>query len=330
MRKRFIAIFLAGGLMLWLCGCGSSGTALPPEAMAEAETENTSAYTTEDVLPEVWYTADDLLEMWDAGTLTKEDVIEMAEAGEMNDDVFREMMDFIAREEELAVRTEVAPESEESIVDVDATELLTTRSVEFEDMEGYTIRETCQLSPIFTEDDMETMHALWVALGNDIAIFPSYESMFDSDHRDNCDRLEYVIGTYMVENLTDGFSIVADNPRSYDGVLIPIEDGKTPAQYKEDAANHFRYDVVTMVSYSDEVIYYGSSTKSAGLVCDVKMESDTWGPRTFIMAVPNCSIPNRPDGYRYDNLTLVLCGNHHMNREEFITFELSYYSKEVE
>lgn len=298
MKVRIVALLLTGGLVLGLCGCGgSSGDSLPSETVVG---NHISIEVVEGVLPE------------------ELEVSEETDGGEYT------------AEEELIDQTEESWENKDPVVDVDVAELLTTRAVEFEDMEGYIIRETCQLSPIFTEDDMETMHALWVALGNDIEIFPSYESMFDPGHRDSCDRLEYIIGTYMVENLTDGFSIVADNPRSYKGVLVPIEDGDTPAIYEEYAATHFRYDVVTMVPYSNKIAYYSSGTKNAGLVCDVKMESDTWGPCAFIMAVPNCSTPNQPDGYRYDELTLVLCGNHHMNREEFVTFELDYYTKEVE
>lgn len=307
MKRRFIVLFLVGGLVAGLCGCGgSSGDSLPSETVVDDN--HISMETVEEVLPEE----------------SNEPEPEEVEVSEETDE------GEYTTEEDFADQAEESWEDEGFMVDVDVAELLTTRAVEFEDMDGYTIRETCQVSPIFTEDDMETMRALWMALGNDIAIFPSSESMFDASHRDSCDRLEYVIGTYMVENLTNGFSIVPDNPRSYTGLLVPLEDGKTPAQYKEAAANHFKYDNVTMVSYANKVVYYDSSIKNAGLISDVKMESDIWGPRAFIMAVPNCSIPNQPDGYRYDKLTLMLCGNHHMNREEFVTFELSYYSKEVE
>lgn len=241
MRKRIITLLLTGGLMAGLYGCGgSSGDSLPTETATDDS--YISMETVEEVLPEE----------------TNEPESEILEDSEESDG------GEYTTEEEFVDQTEESWEDEGSVVDVDVAELLTTRAVEFEDMDGYTIRETCQLSPIFTEDDMETMRALWVALGNDIEIFPSYESMFDSGHRDSCDRLEYIIGTYMVENLTDGFSIVADNPRNYDGVLIPIEDGKTPAQYKEEAATHFRYDVVTMASYSNKVAYYGGSAKMRG------------------------------------------------------------------
>lgn len=337
MKRRFIvAMFLAAVLVLSLGGCGSSsGTAVPA-----VENDNYASDTAEPAqgTPQEnaggGYSAEGLFNLWARESFSEEEIQAMVAAGEISNEAYEEFLiikseylEANASTEEELEEEEATPQTENPTVDTSVLELLTTRSVEFEDMDGYKIRETCQVSPIFTEDDMETMHALWVALGNDIEIFPSYESMFDPGHRDSCDRLEYIIGTYMVENLTDGFSIVADNPRSYDGVLVPIEDGDTPAIYKEYTATHFRYDVVTMVPYSNKIAYYSSGTKNAGLVCDVKMESDTWGPCAFIMAVPNCSTPNQPDGYRYDELTLVLCGNHHMKSEEFVTFDLDYYSK---
>ena len=207
MKKRFMTILLAGGLTLGLCGCGgSSGDSSPSEPGAQEETA--IAEPAESALPEVWYTTDDLLEMWDAGTLTKEDVIEIAEAGEMNDGTFEEMMNFIAREEEIAAQSEVIPESESTVMDVNTAELLTTYAVEFEDYDGYKIRAFCQLSPIFTEDSMKTAYALWEALGNDATTFPSEESLYDTSYllrgardSDNCDKLEYIIGTYAMENL---------------------------------------------------------------------------------------------------------------------------------
>ena len=72
MKRRFMAILLVGGLTLGLWGCGGSSDSALPDPATEAQITGSAAYSTEEVLPEVWYTADDLLEMWDAGTLSKE------------------------------------------------------------------------------------------------------------------------------------------------------------------------------------------------------------------------------------------------------------------
>lgn len=300
MKKRIIALLLAGGLLAGLCGCGGSGgDSLPPEpAITE---EHIPMEVVEEVAPE------------DS---------ESEEPEEPEDPKTTEV-----ENEQSTWEGEDSESGNASDIDVD--KLLTTRAVEFEDMDGYRIRETCQVSPIFTEDDMETMRALWVALGNDIAIFPSQESFYDAKHMGDFDAMEYIIGTYMVENLTDGFAITPNNPRSYDGVLAPMEDSSVHGWYKEESANYFRYSAVTMVSYTNGTKYY-KGTNYAGTISRAKMDSDTWGPRTFIMAIPNVSTPNQPEGYRYDELQIILCGNFHMNKEEYAVFELEYYTKEVE
>ena len=392
MKKRFMTILLAGGLVLGLWGCGSSGTALPSEPVTDAEAENTSAYTTDDVLPEVWYTADDLLEMWDAGNLTKEDVVKMAEAGKMNDATFEEMISYIEREEEYAARIETIRASDEgwsvydlidlyyagalskeAIAEMAATgeigsetfeeflarmewsgestmqsgenlngeslaknvveELLAEYVIEFEDFDGYKIRETIQLSPIFTEDDIEIAYALWGALGNDTSSFPSEESLYNTSYllremRDSfgCNELEYIIGTYALENLTDGFPITSDNPRSYQGALSTKQVSAFDEEHDGNASHFINVRSVSVVMYLDGATYYGEGNST--ILSKAKMYSDTWGPCAFVIALPNGSTPNLPDGYRYDKTLILSTGMYFTDEYDPIT--LKYYTKEVE
>lgn len=392
MKKRFMTILLAGGLVLGLWGCGSSGTALPSEPVTDAEAENTSAYTTDDVLPEVWYTADDLLEMWDAGNLTKEDVVKMAEAGKMNDATFEEMISYIEREEEYAARIETIRASDEgwsvydlidlyyagalskeAIAEMAATgeigsetfeeflarmewsgestmqsgenlngeslaknvveELLAEYVIEFEDFDGYKIRETIQLSPIFTEDDIEIACVLWGALGNDTSSFPSEESLYNTSYllremRDSfgCNELEYIIGTYALENLTDGFPITSDNPRSYQGALSTKQVSAFDEEHDSNASHFINVRSVSVVMYLDGATYYGEGNST--ILSKAKMYSDTWGPCAFIIALPNGSTPNLPDGYRYDKTLILSTGMYFTDEYDPIT--LKYYTKEVE
>lgn len=387
-----MTILLAGGLVLGLWGCGSSGTALPSEPVTDAEAENTSAYTTDDVLPEVWYTADDLLEMWDAGNLTKEDVVKMAEAGKMNDATFEEMISYIEREEEYAARIETIRASDEgwsvydlidlyyagalskeAIAEMAATgeigsetfeeflarmewsgestmqsgenlngeslaknvveELLAEYVIEFEDFDGYKIRETIQLSPIFTEDDIEIAYALWGALGNDTSSFPSEESLYNTSYllremRDSfgCNELEYIIGTYALENLTDGFPITSDNPRSYQGALSTKQVSAFDEEHDSNASHFINVRSVSVVMYLDGATYYGEGNST--ILSKAKMYSDTWGPCAFIIALPNGSTPNLPDGYRYDKTLILSTGMYFTDEYDPIT--LKYYTKEVE
>ena len=121
--------------------------------------------------------------------------------------------------------------------EVDASELMTTYVIEFEDYDGYTIRETCQLSPIFRHEDREIMYGLWEALGEDAGYFPMEEDFYDASYllensrdKDSCNELEYIIRTFMVENLTDGYR--------YDELEIKFGD-----------ANNFKYYEMLKLSY---------------------------------------------------------------------------------
>ena len=201
--------------------------------------------------------------------------------------------------------------------EVDASELMATYTIEFEDYDGYTIRETCQLSPIFRHEDREIMYGLWEALGEDAGYFPMEEDFYDANHnlrnvRDGgYNELEYIIGTFMVENLTDGYPITPDNPRGYSGVLM--------AGNKVGSTGLFNTDSVSVVFYSDRSVYYGEDNLFEVKIGDAKMTADTWGPRPFVIAIPNKFTPNEPDGYRYDEQEM------RFGYPEHITFNLSYY-----
>lgn len=291
MRKRLIALLLAGGLVLGLCGCGSGG--ISAEAPAPTPAEDVGVPEETEVIQEV--EGSDEVEARGDGPVKPEET-EAADSGPAEAEV---------------TDSETEPEAEDLTVSVDASALLTAYVVEYEDQDGYKIRETIQLSPIFTEDDTETMYTLWEAMGNDVTDFPSEESLYDVSwtlrgmrDRYNCDKLEYIIGTYMVENLTESFPITPDNPRIYDRHLIVDRIPALDDEQDNDAANIFKANLVSMVMYQDDVIYYAEP--EAVTIGKPKMVSDTWGPNTFVIALPNGATPNRPNGYHYDQVGVKL------------------------
>lgn len=342
--KRFLAVCVVGGLLIGVCAYGmsvrgSSGDSLPPETMAEAE--STTAESAEDMVvekpePEVeevesektegeGYSAGDLENMWSSGILAKEEIEYMVATGEVDYGVYEELLEIMAEDEEFMAQPEGS-----STGSVDATGLLTTHVIEFKDPDGYEMRETIKLSPIFTEDDMETMYALWEALGNDISSFPSEDSLYDKSYllREMRDtgELEYIIGTYAIENLTVGFPITPDSPRNYDGILFTKQVSAFDNEHDGNASTFINVRSVSMVAYSDGIVYYGE--KNSTVMSRARMYSNTWGPCAFIIALPNTSTPNLPDGYRYDK-TLLLSGGTRFNQDcDAITLE--YYTKEVE
>ena len=197
--------------------------------------------------------------------------------------------------EETMAEVEVVVEAEDSSIDIGASGLLTEHVFEVEDSDGYKIREIVQLSPIFKEKDMDTVYALWEALGNDVSSFPGKQSLRNENRMLTNYELEYVVGTCMIENLTDGFSITPDKPRSYAMSFTAEGNG--------DTATLFNDRSVSVAIRSDRMVY-DSDTLSV-LIGDARMTSDTWGPCTFVIALPNTHTPNQPDGYRYDEIQIA-------------------------
>lgn len=322
MKRRIIMLLLTGALVAGLCGCGgsSSGSSLSSETVAEED--HASMETVEPEEPESievggeGYSFDDLVEMWSSGALLREEIVEMAMAGEIDYGVFEE---FSAFADEVWENENLG--SGNTTDDIDTSSLLTDYVLEYEDYDGYQIRETIQISPIFKEDDVETVYALWEALGNDMTEFPSKESLRNENRMLTNYQLEYVVGTYTIENLTDGFSITPDNPRGYTRALT--------AEGNSNAATFFNNRSVSVVAYSSSIKYY--SDIFAVVIGDPKMTSDIWGPRTFVIALPNAYTPNQPDGYCYDEIQIIFSYNNQgsYDRSNYDSLKLEYYTKGV-
>lgn len=336
MKRRFMAILLAGGLMLGLCGCEDSVSIDADEYMEQLRQEEASRQEPmSEISPEGLdmedYSIDKLVEMWSSGVLTEEDLGRKVATGEISYETYEEFLSYIGddNQEFDIARPEETLEGNNPAGDIDTSGLLTAHMVEYEDQDGYTIRETCQLSPIFTEDDAETMYALWEALGQDATSFPSEESLYNAsyllrDARDtcNCNKLEYIIGTYTIENLTEGFPITPDSPRTYAGQLATKHVSATDREHDATAADFFNVrSVVTVVQSSDTVCY---AEQDAVIFGKATMDSNTWGPYTFVIALPNGITPNRPDGYRYDKIPVILSA-HAYFYSDYDAFGLTYF-----
>lgn len=258
MRKKIIALLLTGGLVVGLCGCGGNGSSSTAGVTAQAGTEDTSIVeVTNDAISEGSeieedYSIDDLIDMWLSGELNKEELQNMVDVGNISYETSEEFLAYMS-ENETFDNTSWGdnPEDEDNTSHVDMSSLLTTYVMEFEDYDGYQIRDTIQLSPIFTKDDMSTVFELWETLGNNVTSFPSKESLRNENHTLMNYELEYVVGTYTVENLTDGFHITSDNPRTYIKSLT--------AEGHENAATLFNDQSVSVVAYSDGVSYYADA-----------------------------------------------------------------------
>lgn len=342
MKRRVVACFLVGGLILGLCACGGrsgdSADAMPQyQPITKDETE--AAAEAEPEIPCLkGYTTDEIMDAWMNHLLTLEDIQYNVANGDVSYDDYEELLRRMNSDEEFSIEMPTPEEATGSNAlsvswpEVDASELMTTYTIEFEDYDGYTIRETCQLSPIFRHEDREIMYGLWEALGEDAGYFPMEEDFYDKsyllrDARDSasCNKLEYIIGTYMVENLTDGYSITPDNPRTYPGRLAARQVSAFDEEHDGNAATFFNWRHVIAVMYSSGVTYYDEedAVNPEVRVSIAKMRADAWGPVHFVIALPNGATPNRPDGYRYDKIEMEFGPKAYVTDDAI--FNLSYY-----
>ena len=352
MRKRFIAIFLASGLILEVCGCGSNASTVEyvtqqnqavevkmgqEDAFVQDDSSSVSnpieaASATLSVGQYLGdYSVDELADMLLSGEITMADVESNVATGDVSYEDYEEILTYFPDDLE-SDQSVTRTETNEHIRDTDTLSLLTTHAVEYEDQDGYKIRETIQLSPIFREDDMETVYVLWELLGNDVSSFPSEEKIYNSSYlirnsrdQDSCDKLEYIVGTFAIENLTDGFSITPDKPREYFGGLqgeYILSSDERSDDHDGNAANFINVRSVSMVMYDNGPTYYGEGRFA--VLGNPKMTSDAWGPVCFVIAVPNGATPNRPDGYRYDKAWIEF-GHESYGDAGYDVFRLEYY-----
>lgn len=109
MRKKILTVFLAIIAAVNLCACGGNeSTPAPAPAMdapaEEISTEKTSdeAASAEDVYDEE-YSADDLVDMWSSGSLTKEDIEYKVATGEISYEAYEEFLDLVENDQEFAI-----------------------------------------------------------------------------------------------------------------------------------------------------------------------------------------------------------------------------------
>lgn len=104
MRKRFMAILLAGGLVLGLCGCGSSGDSTAAPMPPTSTVESTSTQPVDEVVSKEsdaeGYSVDELVNLWSSGILTKQDIESKVAAGEISYEIYEEFLNYMSGDEE--------------------------------------------------------------------------------------------------------------------------------------------------------------------------------------------------------------------------------------
>lgn len=201
---------------------------------------------------------------------------------------------------------EVTPEeTEDPTIDIDTSELLTTHVVEYEDQDGYTIRETCQLSPIFRESDMDTLTATWEALGGTVDEIPIGEECYNWDaklqrslERSDFSGAQYIVGSWEIMNCTERFDITPDSPRTFILNMLMEPDDNALASGVYEAISQCSTTCIFLDGGSEK----NKSERGILPFGSVFMDDNHWGPTLFIVTLPDKVTPNSPNGYDCHNL----------------------------
>ncbi len=345
MKRRFFAMFLASGLVMGLCGCGSRTVSADDyEAQVEQEKPPIQAgdalisgptESTIDTMPAGRclddYPVDKLIDMLSSGEITMADIESNVATGDVSYEDYEEILEYFPYElepEQDVGKMETGGLLEEPIANVNLANYMSTYVWEYEDFNGYRLRETINLSSIFsdTDDDTADMYALWETLGGTVDEIPSKDELCEMSHHlreyqstGHLSGVKYIIGTRTVENLTDDFPITVDNPYvvnneiTIDGTIDnPDEDANAKYAVTRNATTLLFYDS----GRKCEV------TVSAGIpLGGAEMISDTWGPVRFIIILPNDVTPNQPNGFAYDSLQYMF-GPHSELVQNKVNFRL--------
>lgn len=360
MRKRFIAIFLAGGLMLEVCGCGSKSVnadeyiaQMGPEEVPVHYSGSSTEPANESVDNEQKlgnYSANELVEMLSTGELLMEELETEVATGVIDYETYEEVLRLMslpqyteAAMEDIMPEERGVPEgdtmtatdepSEKPETNVNPADYMATYVWEYENGDGYQLRETICLSPIFndSEEDMTDMYAMWAALGGTVDEIPSKDVLYEISRPlsnfhsiNHFNNMKYIIGMRTVDNLTDGFSITAANPYIVSNVITvdstidnPNEDGNA-----ETCVTH---SATTLLFYDDDRKCEVSTPVGVPLG-GAKMTSDTWGPVRFLVVLPDDVTPNRPNGFSYDSLHYMIGTNPNLIQNK-VTFTLHNWNE---
>ena len=183
----------------------------------------------------------------------------------------------------------------------------TTRTFTTTDTDGYTYQVTYKISPWILLSNTDIINEAWREVGkdnqlpgfNDWGLTNSGSSYRrDVKHGVNQTRsfwysmtdMYYCMGTVSIKNITNGFSITSDKPRSIDAALNWTIEVDNPSNY---------FNKATCIGRT----FYSSKTEdhASCVVVRPEMKSDYWGPVSFVLMAPENFSPNYPEG-EFNNL----------------------------
>ena len=176
------------------------------------------------------------------------------------------------------------------------------------DGDGYQYEIEVKLSPWILLSDTATLNTAWNAVSGGLSL-PTYnswgvdetfgkpriegmESKFgQSGYAMSCSHgisdMYYCVGSFRVTNVTEGWSIDSNQPRSID---LSLQCGS----YQSSPSGYVPFTGGKILTYDDTRQYIG------GVMISPLMSSDHWGPIPIVLMAAEVFSPNTPDGGYYD------------------------------
>ena len=186
-----------------------------------------------------------------------------------------------------------------------------------EDADGYTFEITYKVSPwMLLSANRELLESTWktvnrhddplpgfddwhLSKGSNSSYYKSYESHASASGTGasftrKMTDMYYCIGTVTYKNVTDGWNVTKENPRSMPSSLIWWYDLKVTIDFSNGGIDGDGFGIGR--------IYYSNKSvdKIDGVRAEPSIESNTWGPASFIIMAPENFTPNCPEGQCYE------------------------------
>jgi len=256
--------------------------------------EYTTAMTVFADADSAYDTAEDLIRDYDCTTVAF--AIEgMVDVAEVLANQYPDIHIVLAVSEESSESVE-SSQVKESEVDIEWTEVVYTTT----DSDGYIYEITFNLSPWILLSNTEFVEAAWaeVGAGNTLPGFDDWGLDQSNDHfrqgipmggltnhfYASMNDMYYCIGSFQIENITDGWRISSENPRSTYVKMSWI------SSYDRDSVYGGAY-AIGRTFYSN-----GFEDESDGVNTNAKLSKDSWGPVPFIIMAPENFSPKFPSG----------------------------------
>ena len=194
---------------------------------------------------------------------------------------------------------------------------------------GYTLKQTFTFSPWIPATQMDIVNAYWREIGQgdliDVSQGKDYFGSPLSDYSD--DELYYMLGTVMVENLTEGFTI-------NEGDMV-----QSQIIYSLHDSNDYSVGPDLKVGYQTGVGTCDAYTEYRDHIQNVKetwiptatMISDKWGPVPCVYVLINEKTPDTPNGpHDITNLHFKLGNFHDWDPYENVNADLLYLDETPE